>query len=294
MMVCIGLSSVVSHTDCLLDIYGDDELTDFPAETADADPGDVEEVLAEPVPSPTTVQPPKKPQDGRNSLPPKPATPNSLSYSAQIAQQFSAYQQTPSQERQQRTTIPLPDNPRTTGAAAAASSTSTSPIATHETSNDSVFGKKPSEMHDSGYVIYCSDRLHRVARALRVLYPKNVPCSTCCSFFYIIRLRANTSYDTLLSCSRDSSYFYFFSPAFHVFDLGTNNLDTPWPTLDILLTAYSIVLQHLPLSYGPTCSKLFIGGLNWDTTDGILPLHHVVVCSANGHSLCSSVHLQKA
>lgn len=106
---------------------------------------------------------------------------------------------------------------------------------------------------------------------------------------YIIRLRANTSYDTSLSCSRDSSisflFFNFFSPAFHVFDLGTNNLDTPWPTLGILLTAYSIVLQHLPLSYGPTCSKLFIGGLNWDTTDGILPLHHVVVCSANGHSL---------
>ncbi|KAG6900214.1 hypothetical protein C0993_001479 [Termitomyces sp. T159_Od127] len=155
------------------DIYGDDELTDFPAETsADADLDEAEEASAEKAPSPTTVQPPKKPQDGRSSLPPKPATPNSLSYSAQIAQQFSAYQQTPSQERQQRTTIPLPDNPRTTGAAAAVSSISTSPIATHETSNDSVFGKKPSEMHDSG--------------------------------------------------------------------------------------------------------KLFIGGLNWDTTDGILPLHHVV------------------
>ncbi|KAG6889869.1 hypothetical protein C0992_003765 [Termitomyces sp. T32_za158] len=149
------------------DIYGDDELTDFPAETADADQAEVEEVPAEKVQSPT-AQPPKKPQEGRNSLPPKPATPNSLSYSAQIAQQFSAYQQTPSQERQQRTTIPLPDNPRTTGIAAAASSTSTSPIATHETSSDSVFGKKPSEMHDSGYVIYYSDKLHRVARALRV------------------------------------------------------------------------------------------------------------------------------
>ncbi|KAG5349623.1 hypothetical protein E4T56_gene10274 [Termitomyces sp. T112] len=151
------------------DIYGDDELTDFPAET---EPGSSleEEIPAETVPSSM----PKKSSDGRNSLPPKPATPNSLSYSAQIAQQFSAYQQTPSQERQQRATIPLPENPRTAGAAAV-SSTPTSPIATHETtSNDSVFGKKPSEMHDSGYVIYYSDKSHKVARALRVLYSKNV------------------------------------------------------------------------------------------------------------------------
>ncbi|KAJ7179569.1 hnRNP A1-gamma isoform [Mycena filopes] len=68
----------------------------------------------------------------------------SLSYSAQIAQQFSAYQQTPSQERQQRLELP----PRTQ---------STSAIPTHSTqtysissSEDTVFGKKPSEMHDAG------------------------------------------------------------------------------------------------------------------------------------------------
>ncbi|PFH45978.1 hypothetical protein AMATHDRAFT_70802 [Amanita thiersii Skay4041] len=75
-----------------------------------------------------------------NSLPAKPVSPtitngssssSGLSYSAQIAQQFSAYQQTPSQERQQRPGM--------------------SKIATHESSpSDSVFGKKPSEMHDAG------------------------------------------------------------------------------------------------------------------------------------------------
>ena len=53
----------------------------------------------------------------------------SLSYSAQIAQQFSNYQQTPSQERQERPRAqPIP-----TGCL-----------------DDTVFGKKPSEMHDAG------------------------------------------------------------------------------------------------------------------------------------------------
>lgn len=36
-----------------------------------------------------------------SSLPPKPPTSSELSYSAQVAQQFSAYKQTPAQERQQ-------------------------------------------------------------------------------------------------------------------------------------------------------------------------------------------------
>ncbi|TFK69807.1 hypothetical protein BDN72DRAFT_588152 [Pluteus cervinus] len=72
--------------------------------------------------------------DGPSSLPPKPAPPGSnpspaLSYSAQIAQQFSTYQQTPSQERQQR-----------------------SDIQKLSSSGDAsgIFGKKPSEMHDAG------------------------------------------------------------------------------------------------------------------------------------------------
>ncbi|KAF8130373.1 hypothetical protein EV363DRAFT_1450751 [Boletus edulis] len=55
--------------------------------------------------SPTNV---KAEPSGTGTLPAKPATPESLglSYSAQVAKQFSAYQQTPSQERQQRSALP--------------------------------------------------------------------------------------------------------------------------------------------------------------------------------------------
>ncbi|KAF8990265.1 hypothetical protein BDQ17DRAFT_1372173 [Cyathus striatus] len=76
-----------------------------------------------------------------NSLPPKPSTvpSNAMSYSAQIAKQFSAYQQTPTQERQQRKELPLPQNPM---------STHGNPPTVNN--SDGVFGKKPSEMHDAG------------------------------------------------------------------------------------------------------------------------------------------------
>jgi hypothetical protein len=88
--------------------------------------------------------------DALHSLPPKPPSPNSgsLSYSAQIAQQFSAYQQTPSQERQQRTESLLSKRPSTFTTNEGPSSAG---------SLDTVFGKKPSEMHDAGYVhLICS------------------------------------------------------------------------------------------------------------------------------------------
>jgi len=82
-------------------------------------------------------------QDTYRSLPAKPTGPSSaqLSYSAQIAKQFSAYQQTPSQERQQQ-------NPRS-GLGRPLSVSSESKTAAG-TSTDTAFGKKPSEMHDSG------------------------------------------------------------------------------------------------------------------------------------------------
>ncbi|KAF9219340.1 hypothetical protein BS17DRAFT_654703, partial [Gyrodon lividus] len=51
----------------------------------------------------------KSESSGTGSLPAKPAvteSPGLLSYSAQVAKQFSAYQQTPSQERQQRSAFP--------------------------------------------------------------------------------------------------------------------------------------------------------------------------------------------
>ncbi|KZT63219.1 hypothetical protein DAEQUDRAFT_700377 [Daedalea quercina L-15889] len=43
-----------------------------------------------------------KPPTGVSLLPAKPSQSSELSYSAQIAQQFSAYKQTPAQERQSR------------------------------------------------------------------------------------------------------------------------------------------------------------------------------------------------
>ncbi|KAJ7895970.1 hypothetical protein B0H14DRAFT_2333703, partial [Mycena olivaceomarginata] len=94
-----------------------------------------------------------------HNLPPKPGSAptfssasqqnaGSLSYSAQIAQQFSAYQQTPSQERQQRQQRPEPPRTQSTSAIPThASGTSTYNISSSE---DTIFGKKPSEMHDAG------------------------------------------------------------------------------------------------------------------------------------------------
>ncbi|KAJ7122887.1 hypothetical protein C8R44DRAFT_840689 [Mycena epipterygia] len=134
------------------DIYGDDDI-EFAVPTEGQTPV-----------TPNSAAPTIVKHETHHNLPPKPgsapvsgsssqqlqqqqnaaANAASLSYSAQIAQQFSAYQQTPSQERQQR-----PDMP--------ARAQSTSAIPTHATqtynissSEDTVFGKKPSEMHDAG------------------------------------------------------------------------------------------------------------------------------------------------
>ncbi|KAF9006297.1 hypothetical protein BDZ89DRAFT_572243 [Hymenopellis radicata] len=112
------------------DIYGDDDVEFL---TKDEQDESTEATMEEPAPSSST---------SHNTLPNKPqnqSQPN-ISYSAQIAQQFSAYQQTPSQERQSK-------SPFLGGAS----------IPTHHEGNgqsqsasDSVFGKKPSEMHDAG------------------------------------------------------------------------------------------------------------------------------------------------
>ncbi|PBK71750.1 uncharacterized protein ARMOST_11724 [Armillaria ostoyae] len=93
------------------DIYGDDE-SEFVVETED-----------QPMSNATTTTTTTTDESSPGSLPAKPS--GSMSYSAQIAQQFSTYQQTPSQERQ-----PGPSS--------------------IPTMTDSIFGKKPSEMHDAG------------------------------------------------------------------------------------------------------------------------------------------------
>ncbi|KAH0834019.1 hypothetical protein J3R83DRAFT_11255 [Lanmaoa asiatica] len=109
----------------------------------------------EPAPSSTLDNPPestpttttsitngKSEPSGADTLPAKPATTESsgLSYSAQVAKQFSAYQQTPSQERQQRSALTNPQ-------------AGPSAIATHEGSADRNSQERPirpSEMKDEG------------------------------------------------------------------------------------------------------------------------------------------------
>ena len=134
------------------DIYGDEE-TDFAEETFEKSDLSQQEAMsgeeeADAQASSSSIElygsTGTLNQDTYLSLPAKPIGPSGaqLSYSAQIAKQFSAYQQTPSQERQQQ------KNPRFVQGRplSAPSEYKTVP----GTSADTVFGKKPSEMHDSG------------------------------------------------------------------------------------------------------------------------------------------------
>ena len=95
------------------------------------------------------------PTSGKDSLalPAKPAPDSTaaeqMSYSAQIARQFSTYNQTPSQERQQRSEIPLPANP----AGHNTIHSGTSAITTHDSSSSRPNHDRPirpSEMKDEG------------------------------------------------------------------------------------------------------------------------------------------------
>ncbi|KAI4517559.1 hypothetical protein K523DRAFT_253879 [Schizophyllum commune Tattone D] len=143
------------------DIYGDDDAQDYaPAnseqhDTADRDAqagedaDDVDSVYGDTKePEPQQDKPAAK-KDPVSSLPAKPssASANSLSYSAQIAQQFSAThrQSTPSQQQhQQQHTRQEGQSNKTTNAIATVDSTATN------SSDGTVYGKKPSEMHDAG------------------------------------------------------------------------------------------------------------------------------------------------
>lgn len=142
-----------SHLVNYQDIYGDDDFEHEASASQEPEEFIEDQPVEEDETSPSTSVKAESSEHAfstlrhpgpHTSLPPKPSQSN-LSYSAQIAQQFSAYQQTPSQERQQRSEIPLPANPRTRSA----------PNVVHETpsiipSTDSIYGKKPSEMHDAG------------------------------------------------------------------------------------------------------------------------------------------------
>lgn len=121
----------------------------------------------------------------------KPSTSNSanqsLSYSAQIAQQFSSYQQTPGQERGgvRPNTKPIPNG------------TQVIPT-TIDTTGDTVYGKKPSEMHDYGYVnTLMTLRWHALDMDMFFFLRSDfhTPCLHTTDFFS--RLRMLCQYDTL-------------------------------------------------------------------------------------------------
>ena len=71
-----------------------------------------------------------------SSLPPKPTQSSELSYSAQVAQQFSAYKQTPAQERQQYQAPASTSGSKTNG--------------TSQSDDNGRRAVRPSEMKDEG------------------------------------------------------------------------------------------------------------------------------------------------
>lgn len=149
----------MSDSDLYGDIYGDDDAQDYTVATTEQPEAngedapatdDAEEVDSvygepkEPEPQPEKTAVKKEP----SSLPAKPipAGSNSLSYSAQIAQQFSAThrQSTPSQQHHQQPTRPDLQTHKSTSVIAIVDSTA------GHSSDGTVYGKKPSEMHDAG------------------------------------------------------------------------------------------------------------------------------------------------
>ncbi|OCH91330.1 RNA-binding domain-containing protein [Obba rivulosa] len=109
------------ETDIYDDLYGDD---------GDKPSSAVKEESAE-----------AKSSSGESSLPAKPTQSAELSYSAQIAQQFSAYKQTPAQERQQRNIL-----------AAASRNAAGEPKPIEGSGGDGLARRpvRPSEMKDEG------------------------------------------------------------------------------------------------------------------------------------------------
>jgi RNA-binding protein Musashi len=150
----------------IIDLYGEDdnefvvplqEAEDEPEETRQEAPPEIkaeDKSATKSEASSAHASPTSASKIDAHSLPAKPGltstSADQMSYSAQIARQFSAYHQTPSQERQQRTEIPLPANPN---AHTTQPSAGTSAIATHETSANRANPDRPirpSEMKDEG------------------------------------------------------------------------------------------------------------------------------------------------
>ena len=100
--VCPNLSDAARSTvDPMADLYGDsaDVKDPSPSASSQAEPS-LSQQDATATQSSSEEQKPAT--GGVSSLPAKPSQSSELSYSAQIAQQFSAYKQTPAQERQSK------------------------------------------------------------------------------------------------------------------------------------------------------------------------------------------------
>jgi len=149
------MSKAVLDSDLYGDIYGDDD-NELQGGTEDNKiPSQSTTVPAQTMNDSTFLSTTKQESISR-SLPVKPTglndpNTNNLSYSAQIAQQFSAYQQTPSQERQQRQDLTRTFSSSSGNLPSTSVQNSIPTLGTSSgTSDDGVFGKKPSEMHDAG------------------------------------------------------------------------------------------------------------------------------------------------
>ncbi|EMD35065.1 hypothetical protein CERSUDRAFT_96980 [Gelatoporia subvermispora B] len=129
------------ETDIYDDLYGDEGDTKTEEPTSQQTAEKPTNLPTPPIQAVKEEASEVKPLTGENSLPAKPTQSAELSYSAQIAQQFSAYKQTPAQERQQRTFPP-----------AASKSSPGEPKSPEEAIEESSLRRqvRPSEMKDEG------------------------------------------------------------------------------------------------------------------------------------------------
>jgi hypothetical protein len=155
--------SALGNPSNITDSNADDGTTDFiePPEDPSAASESEVEVVTQPIPTLDS----SRPRTNADALPPKPSTTTnngSLSYSAQVAEQFSsAYRQTPSQERGRLDAARLAQFNQSGSAGASPIDGQARPV-------------RPSEMKDEGCVFYRSSILYPSSS---LLYVKGSVCA---------------------------------------------------------------------------------------------------------------------